>query len=235
MADPPDPLEQDIAGIAALDEPVRRALYRYVAGQTEPVSRDAAAAAASTTRENAAFHLDKLVAEGLLETSFRRLSGRSGPGAGRPSKLYRRSSRQLDVSLPARRYALLAELLAEAIERSPGKDPRREISKAAGAFGMELGTHARERAGARAGRAAVLRAALGVLDEHGFEPIEGPRGTVRLRNCPFDSLAQRHRDLVCGMNLSLVDGLLAGLDATGLAARLDPQPGRCCVTLTAAR
>jgi predicted ArsR family transcriptional regulator len=235
MTGPLAPLERDIAGIAALDEPVRRALYRYVVAQPEPVSRDAAAAATDTTRENAAFHLDKLVAEGLLETSFRRLSGRSGPGAGRPSKLYRRSARQLDVSVPPRRYALLAELLVDAIERSPGKDPRREVSKVARAFGADLGSRARARAGARAGRAAVLRAAIEVLDEHGFEPIESPRGTVRLGNCPFDALAKRHPDLVCAMNLSLIEGLLAGLAATGLAARLDPRPGRCCVSVGAAR
>lgn len=234
MADRIAPLERDIAGIAALDEPVRRSLYRYVASQTEPVSRDAAADAVETTRENAAFHLDKLVSEGLLEASFRRLSGRSGPGAGRPSKLYRRSARQLDVSVPARRYALLTEMLAGAIERSPGKDPRREISKAARAYGADLGARARERAGTRASRATVLRAAIAVLDEHGFEPIESPRGTVRLRNCPFDLLAKGHPDLVCGMNLSLIDGLLAGLGTTGMVARLDPQPGRCCVGLTAA-
>lgn len=228
---PTDPLLRDIAGIAALDEPVRRALYTYVAGQADPVGRDAAALAAGTTRENAAFHLDKLVTEGLLEASFKRLSGRSGPGAGRPAKLYRRSARQLDVSVPARRYGLLAEVLADAIECSRGTDPRREISTAARAFGADLGTSARERAGVRRGRATMLRAALEVLDEHGFEPIERPRGTVRLRNCPFDALAKRHPDLVCAMNLSLVEGLVAGLDATGLAARLDPQPGRCCVTL----
>ena len=234
MADRIASLERDIAGIAALDEPVRRALYRYVATQTEPVSRDAAADAVATTRENAAFHLDKLVTEGLLEASFKRLSGRTGPGAGRPSKLYRRSPRQLDVSMPARRYALLAELLADAIDRSPGKDPRREIAKAARAFGADLGVRAHERAGARPSRAAILRAAIKVLDDHGFEPIESPRGTVRLRNCPFDALAKGHPDLVCGLNLSLIDGLLAGLEATGLVARLDPQPGRCCVALRAA-
>ena len=234
MSPPSAASEPDIAAVAALDDPVRWALYRYVATRSEPVSRAAAAAAAGTTRENAAFHLDKLVAEGLLEASFKRLSGRSGPGAGRPSKLYRRSARQLDVSVPARRYALLAGLLADAIARSPGKDPRREISKAARAFGADLGARARGRTGGRAGRAAVLRAAVEVLGEYGFEPSLEPRGTVRLGNCPFDRLAKRHPDLVCAMNLSLIDGLLAGLDASGLAARLDPQPDRCCVALRAA-
>jgi predicted ArsR family transcriptional regulator len=223
-------LDIEIGGIALLDEPVRRALYLHVAGESEPVGRDAAAKAAKTTRENAAFHLDRLVDAGLLEASYKRLGERTGPGAGRPSKLYRRSARQLDVTLPARRYQLLAELLAAAIERAPGKDPRREIAKAARAFGERIGAEARASARGR-GRAARMRAAVAVLDRQGFEPVEEPGGSIRLRNCPFDAIARTHRDLVCGMNLSFMEGVLEGLGASGVEATLDPQPGRCCVTL----
>ena len=230
-----DPQAAAIAGVALLDEPVRRALYRYVATQSAPVGRDQAAKAALTTRENAAFHLDRLVEGGLLEVSFKRLSGRTGPGAGRPSKLYRRSSLELDVSVPARRYQLLAELLATGIDASEGKDPRREVAKAARAFGRGLGAEARARAGRRAGEAAALRSAVAVLDEYGFAPAMDPGGSVRLRNCPFDALARGHQDLVCGMNLAFMEGVLSGLDATGVTAKSDPQPGLCCVKITAAR
>ena len=107
--------EQHIAGIAALGEPVRRALYFYVVDRGGAVSRDQAARGTGVSRALAAFHLDKLVAAGLLATEFRRLTGRSGPGAGRPAKLYRRSEEQLAVSLPPRSYALAAELFAEAL------------------------------------------------------------------------------------------------------------------------
>lgn len=224
-----------IAGVALLDEPVRRALYRYVAEQSGPVGRDQAARAARTTRENAAFHLDRLVAAGLLEVSFMRLSGRSGPGAGRPSKLYRRSPVEIDVTLPPRRYQLLAELLAGAIDAPHGQDPRRAVAKAARAFGRGLGEEARARAGRRASRPALTRSAIAVLDEYGFAPSVSPDGSVRLRNCPFDALARGHRQLVCGMNLAFMEGILAGLHASGLAARSDPQPGLCCVALTAGR
>lgn len=229
-----DLLTSEISGIALLDDPVRRALYLYVARQAEPVGREAAAEAADTTRENAAFHLDRLVDAGLLETSYRRLGERSGPGAGRPSKLYRRSARQLDVTLPARRYQLIAELLAEAIESSRGKDPRREVAKAARAFGERIGAEARSASRGRGGRA-LLRAALATLEDYGFEPAEAPGGTIRLRNCPFDALARTHRELVCGMNLSFMEGVLGGLEVSGIAAQLDPQPGMCCVRLSPAR
>src|SRR5438874_1639871 len=94
---------RDLAALALLDEPTRRRLYEYVSGHSEPVGRDQAAAALGITRELAAFHLDRLVEAGLLDASYRRLSGRQGPGAGRPAKLYLRADRDLSVSFPERR------------------------------------------------------------------------------------------------------------------------------------
>ena len=230
-----DQLANAIAAVSVLEDPVRRALYLYVSRQAEPVGRDEAAEATGANRENAAFHLDKLVEEGLLETSFRRLSGKTGPGAGRPAKLYRRSSRELQVTVPARRYELAAELFAHALEERPGKDRHASVAAAAHSFGASLGAAARVRARAGSGRAALLRKAVEVLAENGFEPIEEPRGIVRLRNCPFDALAKGHRDLVCGMNLAFMEGVLAGLKASGVQATLDLIPGLCCVTLAATR
>ena len=117
-----DDFAAQVTGVGALAEPARRALYRYVVAQPEPVSRDQAAAGAGLPRHTAKFHLDKLVADGLLDTEYRRLSGRRGPGAGRPTKLYRRSSRQLAVSLPPRLYDLAGQILAGAVETAA---PRR--------------------------------------------------------------------------------------------------------------
>src|SRR5437867_11602565 len=97
--DPKD-LAQRLKSVASLDDPVRRRLYLYVADQEGDVSRDQAARALQIPRALAAFHLDRLVKSGLLETTYRRLSGRSGPGAGRPSKLYRRAALRLDLTLP---------------------------------------------------------------------------------------------------------------------------------------
>ena len=55
------------------------------------MGRDQAAQGVGVPTHTAKFHLDRLVDEGLLEVEFRRLSGRTGPGSGRPAKLYRRS------------------------------------------------------------------------------------------------------------------------------------------------
>jgi predicted ArsR family transcriptional regulator len=220
-----------IDDVAVLAEPVRRSLYGHVAGQPEPVSRDAAAAAIGISRSLAAFHLDRLVEAGLLDVTYRRLSGRTGPGAGRPSKLYSRSKREVALNLPARRYELAARLFAEALARgSTGSTSAVEpLDEAAHLFGRSLGEEARRRARPRHGQRALVDSAVDVLAETGFEPMPGDADVIALRNCPFDAIARTHRALVCGMNLSLMDGVIAGLKATGIRAELDPQPGMCCV------
>ncbi len=228
---------EDIRAVASLDEPVRRALYEWVVAARRPVSRDEAAAGVGATRALAAFHLDRLVREGLLDTEFRRLTGRTGPGAGRPSKLYRRAPRELSISLPERRYDVAARLFAEAMDSLPGDDGRPEgsapppLADAARRLGREVGTEARRRAGARPGRPARRAALLAVLAERGYEPLDAG-DEVRLGNCPFHALIEDHRQLVCGMNLALAEGLVGGLEPGDLSARLDPRPGQCCVAFT---
>ena len=224
----------DIQAVALLDEPARRALYDAVAGAGRPLSRDEAASAAGVTRALAAFHLDKLVAVGLLETEFRRLSGRTGPGAGRPSKLYRRGSRELGVSLPDRHYEVPAELLATAMERMTGATPPDALRSAAHDLGEGIGAAARRRSGPRPSRRRLRAALEETLDARGYEPAETPSGEIRFRNCPFHALVDDHRDLVCNMNLALADGILDGLGEERLSARLDPQPGQCCVAISTA-
>ena len=221
--------------LAALAEPARRRLYRFVVRQAEPVSREQAAAGIGVPRHVAKFHLDRLVAGGLLDVEYRRPPGRGGPGAGRPAKLYRRSERALEVSVPPRRYELVGRLLAEAVtEAGPTGAPLAEaVAGAAGAAGLELGREARHRAGPWASRAAVLAAGLESLAAKGFEPSADATG-VALRNCPFDVLARDYTELVCGLNLSFMAGWLAGLDRPDLTARLEPRPGMCCVRLVGA-
>lgn len=225
-----DTIERGLADLAILAEPVRRRLYLHLLEQVEPVSRDQAASAVGIGRPLAAFHLDRLVEAGLLDTEFRRLSGRSGPGAGRPSKLYRASDREVRATVPARRYELAAELFAEALS-APSAGPER-LAEVATAHGRELGEEARRRAGPRAGRRRRREALQSVLRDAGYVPFER-EGELRLLNCPFHELAQRHRDLTCGMNLALVQGLLAGARLPESAARLDRQPGLCCVAISA--
>lgn len=228
-------LQQQIDGVAALQDPVRWALYVYVAGRRREVGRDEAARALRISRELAAFHLDKLAAEGVLETSFRRLTTRTGPGAGRPAKLYRRSDRQLAVTLPPRRYDLAAHLLLSAAETTDTGAIAAALRKAAGAVGAAIGARARERAGAHPTSSRLLRGAMAELQDYGFEPVRSRSGEIVLTNCPFHALVEPHREMVCGMNLALMEGLIAGLHLSGIKAVLEAKPGICCVSLCPAR
>ncbi|WP_067432932.1 helix-turn-helix transcriptional regulator [Nocardioides jensenii] len=216
-------LASQASGIGALAEPVRRALYEYVVSQAEPVSREQAATAVGVPVHTAKFHLDKLVDEELLATEFRRLGGRSGPGAGRPSKLYLRGEREFAVSLPDRRYDVVGHILAAAVEQAAAGTPLEDaLGDAATAHG-------------RADGVAITRAHVDQLDgvrdaltEHGYE-ARREEDTVLLANCPFDALAKEHTALVCGLNRDYVQGLAEGMGCTEVEARLEPHDGLCCV------
>ena len=212
-------LDARLDQVATLGEPVRRALYRFVAAQTEPVTREQAAAAVGVAQHTAKFHLDRLVDGRLLEAGYRRPPGRGGPGAGRPAKVYRRSGADLDVSLPERRYDLAGRLLVKAVAQA-----ERTGSPVAEAL---------HSVAAQAGRSAGRQAAPDLFDAltaDGYEPRRDGHG-ITLANCPFHALAREATELVCGMNRAYLEGMLRGIGETGLHARLDPAPGRCCVRL----
>jgi predicted ArsR family transcriptional regulator len=231
-----DDFEERIAGVASLAEPQRRALYQFVVTRGDAVSKDEAAAAMGVARSVAAFHLDRLVADGLLKTEFRRLTGRQGPGAGRPAKLYRRAEGEMSVSLPARHYDLAAELLAAAVNEATrtGAPVGDVLTRVATERGRTFGDQARGAAGKRPSRRALLDATTAVLNEHGYEPrSSGPE--IVLANCPFHALVDEQRDLVCGMNHDLLCGMAHAIGDDVLAARLAPSEGNCCVRLEAHR
>ncbi|MFD7414118.1 helix-turn-helix transcriptional regulator [Kitasatospora purpeofusca] len=229
---------EDIDAIAVLQDPVRRRLYEYVVAQGREVGRNEAAEGAGVARTLAAHHLDRLTEAGLLESGSRRLTGRSGPGAGRPAKVYTRARAEHAVSLPARDYRTAAELLAGAAE-SAGLD-------------LALQEAARHRGEALRGAGAPcgdLDRAMELLATRGYEPypVRGERAgeddgdggdggaatAVRMRNCPFHAVAEKFPPLVCGMNLALLEGLL-GTDGP-VRARMDARPGECCVVIEASK
>jgi predicted ArsR family transcriptional regulator len=229
----PSTIDQQLTGLAGLGDPLRRALYRHVAARGEPVSRDDAARAVGISRPLAAYHLDKLIHDGLLQAHYQRRSGRRGPGAGRPAKHYVRAPGQIELSLPTRDYAALAELLAGAVEADPSGTAQAALNHAAGTLGTELSTEAASHPTADGDPTQVLAALHQTLTDRGYEPHHDPDGAIRLRNCPFDRIAAHHRQLVCGANHAMLQALTDHLDGHPPArAVLDPQPGRCCVILT---
>ena len=231
----PSDVDQQLTGLAGLSDPIRRALYRYVADRGVPISREEAAQAAGISRPLAAYHLDKLVDDGLLEPRYHHRGGRRGPGAGRPTKHYVRADRQIELSLPARDYAALAELLAGAVEADHSGAAQTALNRAAASLGAELGEEAAGHPWADGPPDQVLAALRQTLADRGYEPYDDADGAIRLRNCPFDRIAAHHRQLVCGANHAMLQALTDHLGGDPpVQAVLDPQPGRCCVVLTRA-
>jgi predicted ArsR family transcriptional regulator len=205
----------DLDALASLTDRVRRQAYQVVADGAGPVGRDEVAEALGVGRTLAAFHLDKLVAAGLLEVSYARRSGKTGPGAGRPAKLYQVAKAEHAVSVPPRAYQAAAELLAEALEQAGAEETLYRVAQ----------RHGR--------RVPACADVTQLLAGQGYAPAPGGPDRIELRNCPFHRLAERFPPVICGMNLAMVTGLLAGAGlADEWAARMDAAPGRCCVTVS---
>ncbi len=202
-------LDADLGAIGSLSDPTRRRLYVFVSRSNEPVGRDEAADALGIPRQTAAYHLDRLAEEGLVDVEFLRRSGRTGPGAGRPAKLYKRTDRDHEVSLPPRRYGLAARILLEVV--STGAIKRKDLAAAAHRIGAELGEVGLDQA----------------LRETGYDPVM-EEGEIRFRNCPFHVLKTQDQRTVCNLNLGLVEGMLEA-SGDGRKAYLEPSETYCCV------
>src|SRR5262245_47520273 len=196
--------DEALAAIALLDEPNRRRLYEYVTASPNPVGRDAAAAALGMGRELVAFHPDRLAEGGLLETEYRRIGERRGPGAGRPAKLYRKAARELNVSVPGRDYKGAAEVFAEALDRMAADSPKvaaletEAVQDIARARGRAAGLGERRRAGPRPGKRRLRAGLDALLRDADYQPSREPgTTTIRLQNCPYHALSATHRDLTC--------------------------------------
>jgi predicted ArsR family transcriptional regulator len=223
--------DAEVVSVAVLGDPIRRALYEFVVHESLPVSRDQAAEKVEVARHTAKFHLDRLENEGLLEVEYKRPSGRRGPGAGRPTKFYRRSSREITVTLPERHYDFAARVLACAITSSSqdGTSVSAALHESASSMGRTLATQVKTRIGSRPSQPKVTQAISEILSECGYEPRSDAKG-MTLANCPFHSLALEYTALVCGINRDFIQGLVKELP-TQLEAILDPKLGRCCVRL----
>jgi predicted ArsR family transcriptional regulator len=221
----------DLAMAALLTDELRGRLYRLVR-RRHPLSRDEAAAELGISRGLAAFHLDKLVAAGLL-----RASPRAGgpPRVGRRPKVYEPSDLELGITIPERRYELVGGLLVDAIAQATSDEaPLAAATRVATARGTELGAGFRQRRGlGRLGPERALTAAGELLEQLGYEPERRDQHLLRLRNCPFHALARRAPEIVCAINQALLDGVLRGLGDQRVQAELAPRPGACCVELRA--
>ncbi|MEO7005637.1 MAG: transcriptional regulator [Terrimesophilobacter sp.] len=212
---------EKVAVVASINDPIRRSLYDFVSHSARPVGRDAAAKALGMARSTAAFHLDKLVEEGALDVEFKRISGKTGPGSGRPAKLYCPRSGEVVVSIPERHYELVGTVLAAAIGESDrtGEPIGGVLSRVSSDTGRELGK-----------QAGTLEA---VLDRTGYDPQPDGDGGLVLLNCPFHRLVDNHPDVVCAANLGLLQGAAEGACDSTHDVLFHPGEGHCCVRIAA--
>ncbi len=191
---------------------------------------------ASTVR----FHLDQLVAAGLLRSHFER-----SHGAGRPSKKYAVAQGSLEDANDSEHYATLAGLLAEMFsERGPDDVPLTpEQAGAAWAHrhapelvGVPATTEPARTAGAWLGKVGVM---IDVLRDWGYTPNLrtedfGRSADVDLVGCPFLPLARSNPEVVCAVHRGLMRGTLEVFGEADVELSLTPfvEPHRCLAHLT---
>jgi predicted ArsR family transcriptional regulator len=209
---------EQLSAVASISDPTRRALYQFVLRSPVPTGRDEAAEALGIPRPTAAFHLERLVESGILETEFQRRSGRTGPGAGRPAKLYRAAASEVIASVPERHYDLVAELLSSAVDDSSrtGNPIVETLEQVSTDFGRALG--------------ASEGSLDAVLKSTGYEPVDDDAGGLLLSNCPFHRLARSHTQTICGANVALLQGAAEGAGECDRQVDFEPRTdGYCCV------
>lgn len=219
----------DLTGLGVLADPLRRRLYEAVVAHEVAVGREQISAETGLVHHVVKFNLEKLVAAGLLDVEHRRLEERTGPGAGRPSKLYRRAARTFEVSLPSRRYEFAGRILAHAVQAAQVNDEpiADAVRRTAAEAGHRLGRGALNRGGRRAPSSVLIDA----LSAEGFEPAKVGKQIV-LRNCPFAGLVADCATLICHMNLDMMNGLIDEVGAEQYTAGHEIDTDTCCVRLT---
>jgi len=226
-----EPLSEPIRAIAALDDDLRRRTYDFIRAARRPITREAAAAAVGISRKLAAFHLDKLVAAGLLRTDYPRPSGVRK--VGRAPKVYVPVDADIRMSIPERRPDVLAAILIDAVlSEWAAETAPQAVLRAARDRGEAVG--AAERLNSRPGRLGAERALTlseSLLSRQGYEPDRVSPTRICLRNCPFHPVSRQFPELVCGLNHSFLTGFLTGLNAQTVRAVLQPRTGECCVEL----
>jgi predicted ArsR family transcriptional regulator len=222
-----------VDAVAALADPVRRSLFELIRSVPGAITREDAAGAVGISRKLAAFHLDKLVRVGLVAVDT---AAAAAGRVGRRPRVYRfATATDVQVSIPARKPQLLAELLIEAVTcQGPGEDGVTAALRVSRQRGHDTGSAERE--ARRPGRLGVERALSflsGLLVQLGYEPSRPNPHTVQFRSCPFHPLAAASPEVTCGIHHAYISGLVEGLGASTIEAVLAPGSDGCCVELRA--
>lgn len=196
----------------------RQEVLQLLRGAQEPLTIAAIATRLGVHVNTVRFHLDALLADGLVEPAPV-VAG----ATGRPAKRFR-AARRMDPTGP-RHYLMLAELLVSSLANE--SDPSRGALTAGQAWG-------RRQAGAADVEADSVVRLTRLLDDLDFAPKQtGHHARIELRHCPFLELAVDHPEIVCPIHLGLMQGALAAWDSPVTIDRLDTfaDPDRCVAHL----
>lgn len=199
----------------AIGEPGLRAALLYVRGSAEPVSADDASGVLGVHRSVARGRLERLLRAGLVEASFARRSGRSGPGAGRPAKLYSPAPEPEALEFPPRR---LPALVGRLLDEVPAGRREAALRRAGEDFGRELAREAKLRPRARleAGLEQVCAAVRRLGFQAALERIDGDTVVISTPTCPLRPLVTENAEaahLDRGMWAGLVERGVRGVKA----------------------
>jgi predicted ArsR family transcriptional regulator len=195
-----------------------RATLLYVRGARDPVTADDAATALGVHRSVARSRLERLLRAGLLEMSFARRSGRAGPGAGRPAKLYAAAPEAQALEFPPRRFpALVARLLDEV----PAEGRVEALRRAGEDFGRELARVAglRPRTRLEDGLEHVCAAVRSLGFQAALDSIDGETAVIGTPTCPLRPLVSERAEAAHidrGMWAGLVERGVRGLRAAAV-------------------
>jgi predicted ArsR family transcriptional regulator len=168
-----------------LVDPLREVLL-FARSRPCAVTADDVAARFGIHRSVARGRLDRLAQAGLLTVGFERRTGRSGPGAGRPAKIYSVPPETEALEFPPRHYDRLLARLLEALPET-GRDE--ELRRVGAAFAHDLAPG--EATPPEDPRAAAEQACE-ALRELGFqaavEESNGRQVTITTPTCPLRPL-----------------------------------------------
>jgi predicted ArsR family transcriptional regulator len=202
---------QELDPLDAVGTPALRDALLYVRGRPDPVPAEELAAFQQVHANVARSRLDRLVEAGLLVSRFERLTGRTGPGAGRPAKIYSPAPETSAVEFPERNYADLVALLVDEIPSRARSGRLREVGVA---FSRRL--LAKAPIGPMRDVRRGLERMCGALGELGFqaavEEVDGQRAVLTTPTCPLRPLVVAHPKLAevdRGMWCGLVEAAVA--------------------------
>jgi predicted ArsR family transcriptional regulator len=199
----------------AIGDPGLRDALLFVRASERPVTADELAAAHGVHRNVARSRLERLVEAGLLEASFERRTGRTGPGAGRPAKAYSVTPELTAIEFPERRYETLLRLLVDAL---PARGRERCLREVGEQFGRRLGDAAGIRPVGDVARAfdRVCDAVRSLGYQARVEHVTGDAAVIATPTCPLRPLVREvpeAAEIDRGMWAALVELALRDVDA----------------------